>query len=61
MVTTDLMSVTDMCKHLKLSRATVQKWCRSGFLPAAKIGKEYRIRKDDLNRWYNSKIRQATQ
>ena len=44
---------------LSVSRDTVQRWCRMRWLPAAKIGKEYRIRRDDLDRWYQSRLKEG--
>ena len=52
----ELLSVTDMTRILKVSKATVQRGCRQRRLPAAKIGKAYRIRREDLDRWYEQKL-----
>ena len=54
----ELLSVDDVTRILKMSKATVQRWCRDKKLPAAKIGKEYRIRREDLERWYEEKLRE---
>jgi excisionase family DNA binding protein len=48
----ELMTVKEVMVYLKLSRATIQRWCHTGALPAVKIGKEFRIRRGDLDRWY---------
>ena len=56
----ELLSVEEMTRILKVSRATVQRWCHSGELPAVKIGKSYRIRRYDLNEWYETKLLQRT-
>ncbi|MFC1963061.1 helix-turn-helix domain-containing protein [Chloroflexota bacterium] len=53
---TELLSVDDITRLLRISRGTAQKWCREKKLPAAKIGKEYRVRKEDLDRWYEGKL-----
>ncbi len=50
------MSVEEVTRILKISRATVQRWCYHGELPAAKIGKSYRVRRDDLDEWYERKL-----
>ncbi len=50
----DMMTVLEVMRHLKVCRATVQRWCKEGKLPAVKIGKEYRIRRSDLERWYET-------
>ena len=52
----ELLSVEEVTRILKISRATVQRWCRDGKLPAAKIGKSYRIRREDLDLWYERKL-----
>ena len=54
----ELLSINDVTRILKISKATVQRWCRDRKLPAAKIGKEYRIRREDLERWYEAQRRQ---
>ncbi len=45
-----------MTRILKMSKATVQRWCRQRKLPAVKIGKAYRIRRGDLDEWYEQKL-----
>jgi len=51
-----LLSVDDITKILRISKGTAQRWCRDRRLPAAKIGKAYRIRKEDLDKWYEGKL-----
>jgi excisionase family DNA binding protein len=53
---TELLSVDDITKILRISKGTAQRWCRDRRLPAAKIGKSYRIRKKDLDKWYEGKL-----
>jgi excisionase family DNA binding protein len=53
---TELLSVDDITKILRISKGTAQRWCRDRRLPAAKIGKSYRIRKEDLDKWYEGKL-----
>jgi len=48
----DLLTLGEVARYLRMSRATVQRWCRDRRLPATKIGKEYRIRREDLDTWY---------
>lgn len=42
-----------------MSRPTIQRWCYAQKLPAAKIGKAYRIRKEDLDKCYEGKLIEA--
>ncbi|MCL0029426.1 helix-turn-helix domain-containing protein [Dehalococcoidia bacterium] len=57
---TDLLSTEEVGAILKLSKITVQRWCREGKIPATKIGKAYRIKKTDLDRWYEGKFLEST-
>jgi excisionase family DNA binding protein len=52
----ELLSAEEVGRILKLSKATVQRWCREGRLPAVKMGKVYRIKKRDLDDWYEHKL-----
>jgi excisionase family DNA binding protein len=54
----DLLTVLEVMSYLKVCRATVQRWCKEGKLPAVKIGKEYRIRRSDLEHWYESLLKE---
>jgi excisionase family DNA binding protein len=54
----ELLSVDDITKILRISKGTAQRWCRDRRLPAAKIGKAYRIRKEDLDKWYEGKLQE---
>lgn len=40
-----------VCQLLGMSDATVKRLCASGELPARKIGKMWRINRDDLKRY----------
>jgi len=55
----ELLSVEELTRILKVSKPTVQRWCHARKLPAAKIGKAYRIRKEDLDKWYEGKLIEA--
>lgn len=48
----EVLTVDEVARYLRVHPMTVQRWCRSGSLPAAKIGRAYRIKKDDLDRWW---------
>jgi excisionase family DNA binding protein len=52
---TDLLSTKEVGAILKVSKITVQRWCREGKIPAARIGKAYRSRKS-LDQWYEGKF-----
>ena len=54
---TGIMNVHDVAEYLRLSEAEVYKLARKGSLPALRLGKLWRFRKDLLDDW----IRQVTE
>ena len=44
----DLLTVEEAAAYLRVSRATVWRWCKSRKVPAVKIGREWRIMKHTL-------------
>lgn len=46
-----LLTAQEVAKELRVSGATVIRWCRSGKLPALKAGKAWRISREDLRQW----------
>jgi excisionase family DNA binding protein len=44
----DLLTADDIAAYLRVSRATVCRWCSLGKLPAFKIGKGWRVRRSDF-------------
>lgn len=45
---TQLLTVDETAAYLKISKGTVWTWCRAGQLPAIKVGRQWRIRREDL-------------
>ncbi len=39
----DLLTVEEAAAYLRVSRATVWRWCKTRKVPAVKIGREWRI------------------
>jgi excisionase family DNA binding protein len=48
----EVLTVDEVARYLRVHPMTVQRWCRTGDLPAAKIGRAYRIKKGDLDEWW---------
>ncbi|NCC66431.1 MAG: DNA-binding protein [Spirochaetia bacterium] len=44
----EILTVDEVATYLRVSRATICRWCGSGKLPAFKIGKSWRVQKNDL-------------
>jgi excisionase family DNA binding protein len=51
----NLLTVSDIAERLSLSEPHARKLCRTGYLPAFKLGsKDYRIDETDLNSFIRS-------
>lgn len=51
-----ILGVEDLMKFFNVSDQTIWRWCKSGKVPAFKIGSEWRVRQSDLNRIINQKM-----
>ena len=52
-----ILHVPQIAKFFGVADKTVWEWCKTGKLPAFKIGKEWRVRKSDLQKMINQKIK----
>lgn len=52
------LTVTDMAELLKVSRFVIDRMLKSGQLPAAKMGGQYRVRTDDFLKWWDQQVKQ---
>lgn len=44
----DLLTVKEVASYLRVSRITAWRWCQQGMIPAFRIGRNWRIRREDL-------------
>jgi excisionase family DNA binding protein len=51
-----ILGVEELAKFFGVSDQTIWRWCKSGKLPAFKIGSQWKIRQSDLNRAINQKV-----
>ena len=56
----DLLDTEDVAAYLGVGQVTVWRWCRDGSLPCLKIGKEWRIRREALERFLKRSERSET-
>jgi len=47
-------TIEEVAKMLKVAYLTVYRWIQDNKLPSLKAGKQYRIKKDDLDNFLNS-------
>lgn len=45
----ELLTAEEAAAYLRVSQYTIWRWCRTGRLPAFRIGRAWRIRKDRLD------------
>ncbi len=54
-----LLTVNEVSQALRVSNMTVYRLIKAGELPALRIGKNYRIRQDDLDGYLSSGVVRA--
>lgn len=47
----EMLTVDEIAEYLRVSRATICRWCSTGKLPTFRIGKGWRVRKKDLEHY----------
>ena len=52
------LTVIDLTAILKVSRFVVDRMLKTGQIPAAKLGGQYRVRTDDLFKWWDGEVKQ---
>lgn len=57
----DIMTIEEVAKYLKLKPQTIYMWAQNGKIPAAKIGREWRFRRDLVDAWFNQHIQEKFQ
>jgi excisionase family DNA binding protein len=50
----DWLSVADLCEYMDVSTFVVTRVLRSGELPAVKMGREWRVARQDFEDWLNA-------
>lgn len=55
----ELLTTSQVAAILKLHRETVKQWCVSGRLPAFKVGKAWRVRRSELQKWIEQQGKEA--
>ena len=46
------MTLEEVARYLKMKPQTIYTWAQKGKIPAAKIGKEWRFRRDLIEIWF---------
>ncbi len=54
-----LMTVEQMAEYLQVDEYTVYVWARKGEIPAFKVGRFWRFRKEDIDEWLESRMNKS--
>lgn len=55
----DFLTVAEVARRLRVSNMTVYRLINAGQLPAARIGKSYRLRENDVDAYLENSYTQA--
>ena len=55
----EFMTVAEVASVLKLNQQTVRNWIEAGTLPALRVGRRVRIRRQDFDQWWTGVIVRA--
>ena len=53
------LTAAEVAGSLRVSTMTVYRLIKAGDLPAVRVGKSYRVREDDIDRYLSSRYTQA--
>ena len=54
-----IMTVHDVAQYLRLSQAKVYRLAQAGAIPAMRIGKSWRFRKDLIDEWFRRSVHES--
>jgi len=52
----NIMTLEEVAKYLKMKPQTIYLWAQKSNIPAVKLGKEWRFRKDVIDEWLNQRF-----
>lgn len=44
----ELLTVKEVAQYLRVGQVTIWRWCQQGQIPALRVGRNWRIHRDDL-------------
>ncbi len=54
-----LLSVTEICDYLGISRDTAYNWIENKGLPAYRLGRLWKFKKEAVDEWLHENVRQT--
>ena len=55
-MTSEIMTIEDVAKFLKVSERTVYDWAQKGEIPCGKLGTSWRFKRDEIENWVSRKL-----
>ena len=52
----DILNLEEVADYLRVSERTIYEWAKKGELPAGKIGNSWRFKREDIEKWVNSRL-----
>lgn len=46
-----LLTVRELAQYLDLAEVTIYRWAREGYIPSIRMGRAWRFRVDEINKW----------
>lgn len=56
----DILTIEEVAKYLRVSDRTVYDWAQKGEIPAGKIGTAWRFKKSEVENWVNARLSTET-
>ena len=50
-MTDQLMTIDEVARYMRVSRFTIYRLAKNHFIPATKIGRQWRFQKEEIDRW----------
>ena len=52
-----LLTIDEVASYMRVSRFTVYRLAKSHFIPATKIGRQWRFQKEEIDQWVKNQYR----
>ena len=52
----EILTIEEVARYLRVSERTVYEWAQKGEIPAGKIGTVWRFKKDDIESWVDERL-----
>lgn len=55
-MSSEILTIEEVARYLRVSERTVYEWAQKGEIPAGKIGTVWRFKKDDIESWVDERL-----